>query len=122
MLESKMSTGQESLVARTAERIGSMLPYGDQIAQLEQNIGVIAQTLQADILTKVTTLLTENIEAVLPDLPRMKEKIDDAIEDIERQSSGGNKTFNIANKCRDDIEELKGEFDYMKTRFSPQFV
>jgi len=36
--------------------------------------------LQADILTKVTTLLTENIEAVLPDLPKMKQKIDNAVE------------------------------------------
>lgn len=25
-------------------------------------------------------------------------------------------------ECRDAIEELKGEFEYMKTRFSPQFV
>ena len=80
---------------------------------------MIAQTLQAEILTKITTLLTENIEAVLPDLPRMREKIEETILKVEKEATGGTKTFNVANKCRDDIDELKGEFEYMKTRFSP---
>ena len=73
-----------------------MLPYDAQIKQLKQNIGVITETLHAEILTKVTNLLTDNIEAVVPELPRMKQRIDDFIEDAERQASGGSKTFNIA--------------------------
>ena len=96
-----------------------MLPYDAQIKQLEQNIGVITETLHAEILTKVTNLLTDNIEAVVPDLPRMKQRIDDFIEDAERQASGGSKTFNIASQCREEIIELKGEFDYLKARISP---
>ena len=28
----------------------------------------------------------------------------------------------MAKECKDNLEELKGEFEYMKTRFSPQFV
>jgi len=31
--------------------------------------------LQAEILTKVTTLLTDNIEVLLPDLPLMRENM-----------------------------------------------
>ena len=88
-----------------------MLPYDAQIKQLEQNIGVITETLHAEILTKVTNLLTDNIEAVVPELPRMKQRIDDFIEDAERQASGGSKTFNIASQCREEIIELKGEFE-----------
>ena len=52
----------------------------------------------------------------------MKERIDDFIEEAEKQASGGSKTFNIASQCREEIIELKGEFDYLKARFSPQFV
>ena len=70
----------------------------------------------------MTTLLTENIEAVLPDLPKMKEKIDNAVEEVEKTAVGGSKNYQIAIAARDAIEELKGEFEYMKTRFSPQFV
>ena len=99
-----------------------MLPYGKQIEQLQQNLGIIAQTLQAEILTKVTTLLTENIEAVPPDLPKMKASIKKAEDEVAKTSSGSSKVFQIATDARDQIEELKGEFEYMKTRFSPQFV
>lgn len=70
----------------------------------------------------MTTLLTENIEAVLPDLPKMREKIDNAVEEVEKTAVGGSKNYQIAIAARDAIEELKGEFEYMKTRFSPQFV
>ena len=70
-----MATQGESLIAKTAERLSMTLPYGAQIQKLEQNIGLIAQTLQADILSKVTSLLTDNIEELLPDLPKMREKM-----------------------------------------------
>ena len=78
--------------------------------------------MQEEILTKITILLTENIEAVIPDLPIMKDKVDEAILEIEKAATGGGKTFNIAAKCREDIDAIQGEFEYMKTRFSPQFV
>jgi hypothetical protein len=38
---------------------------------------------------------------------------------VEEQKTGGNKTFLIAKEALDGVEELKGEFEYMKTRFSP---
>ena len=114
-----MATSEQSLISRTAERLSQMLPYGQQIAQLEQNIGIIATTLQTEILTKVTTLLTENIDAVLPDLPKMRAKIDNAVEEVEKQASGGEKNYQLVVQARESIDELKGEFEYMKTRFSP---
>lgn len=40
----------------------------------------------------------------------------------EEVKEGGSKAFNVAAEARDGLEELKGEFEYMKTRFSPQFV
>ena len=117
-----MSTNEQNLINKTAEKLSQMLPYGQQIQQLQQNIGVIASSLQTEILTKITTLLTENIEAVLPDLPKMKQKIDDAVEEVQRTAEGGDKNFSIAMQNKEQIEEIKGEFEYMKTRFSPQFV
>ena len=43
--------------------------------------------------------------------------------DVKKESkssaSGGNKAFLMAKENKDTLEELKGEFDYMKTRFSP---
>ena len=78
MLETKLSTQEQSIISKAAERITATLPYGQQIAKLEQSIGMVVQNLQADILAKVTTLLTENIEVLLPDLPKMKEGIAEA--------------------------------------------
>ena len=75
MLETKLSTQEQSIISKAAERITATLPYGQQIAKLEQSIGMVVQNLQAEILTKVTTLLTENIEVLLPDLPNMRENI-----------------------------------------------
>lgn len=40
----------------------------------------------------------------------------------EEVKEGGSKGLNVASEARDGLEELKGEFEYMKTRFSPQFV
>ena len=79
MLETKLSTQEQSIISKAAERITATLPYGQQIAKLEQSIGMVAQNLQADILAKVTTLLTENIDVLLPDLPKMKEGLAGAI-------------------------------------------
>ena len=70
----------------------------------------------------MTTLLTENIEVLLPDLPKMKESIDSMKTASAEQKSGGSKTFLLAKEAIEGVEELKGEFEYMKTRFSPQFV
>ena len=52
----------------------------------------------------------------------MKENIASATQEAAKATSGGSKTYQIACGARDSIEELKGEFEYMKTRFSPQFV
>lgn len=49
----------------------------------------------------------------------MKEKIEQTMEEMERNVEGGEKNYEIACKARDEITELKGEFEYMKTRFSP---
>ena len=40
----------------------------------------------------------------------------------EEVKAGGTKSYAVAIEARDGLEELKGEFEYMKTRFSPQFV
>lgn len=38
------------------------------------------------------------------------------------QKTGSNKAFLLAKEAAEGVDELKGEFEYMKTRFSPQFV
>ena len=75
--------------------------------------------MQAEILTKVTTLLTDNIEVLLPDLPKMRENMTVLSKQTEEVKEGGSKGLNVASEARDGLEELKGEFEYMKTRFSP---
>ena len=52
----------------------------------------------------------------------MKETIKAVEKENTDNKSGGNKTFQIARDAAEGVEELKGEFEYMKTRFSPQFV
>ena len=85
-------------------------------------IGMVAQTLQADILGKVTTLLTDNINELIPDIPRMKTDIGEHKTIIETQGTGQTKQQKLINEALSGVDELKGEFEYMKTRFSPQFV
>ena len=99
-----------------------MLPYGQQIQKLEQTIGLIASTLQGEILTKVTTLLTDNIEVLLPELPRLKENLVIVEKAVQESKLDNEKSYKLAQINNEDLEELKGEFEYMKTRFSPQFV
>ena len=43
-------------------------------------------------------------------------------ESLKSSSNGGNKAFALAKENISAIEELKGEFEYMQTRFSPQFL
>ena len=45
MLETKLSTQEQSIISKAAERITATLPYGQQIAKLEQSIGMVAQNL-----------------------------------------------------------------------------
>ena len=59
---------------------------------------------------------------MLPDLPKMRETIQGVSKDTAEVKEGGSKSYAIATEARDGLEELKGEFEYMKTRFSPQFV
>ena len=74
-IETKIATQEQQIILKTAERLSQSLPYDQQIQELKQTIGIVAQTLQADILTKVTTLLTDNVEQLLPDLPKMRSEI-----------------------------------------------
>ena len=52
----------------------------------------------------------------------MRESITTVTKTSEEVKEGGSKSYAIAIEARDGLEELKGEFEYMKTRFSPQFV
>ena len=42
LIETRLATSEQSLIAKTADRLAKTLPYGSQIAKLEQNIGLIA--------------------------------------------------------------------------------
>ena len=98
------------------------LPYGEQIQKLEQSIGYIAQNLQAEILTKVTTLLTDNIDTLIPDLSNMRKSVSVVKDEQKNTSTSGNKALLLSKENEEGLTELKGEFEYMKTRFSPQFM
>ena len=54
---------------------------------------MVAQTLQGEILGKVTTLLTDNIEALLPDLPVMREQMKAVSKATDTVATGGTKTY-----------------------------
>ena len=73
-------------------------------------------------MTKVTTLLTENMEALIPDLPKLRGNVAKLQAESSEMFDKNIKTNVIAEMGRDGVEELKQEFEYMKTRFSPQFV
>ena len=73
-------------------------------------------------MEKVITLMTDNLEEMIPDLPKLKDAVKKITEKADNQGSAGDKTKAIAVDAQTGVEELKGEFEYMKTRFSPQFV
>ena len=70
----------------------------------------------------MTTLLTDNIEALIPDLSNMRKSVSDVKDEQKNASNGGNKAFLLSKENEEGLTELKGEFEYMKTRFSPQFL
>ena len=55
-------------------------------------------------------------------MPKMRENMSSMTKQNEEVKAGGTKSYAVAIEARDGLEELKGEFEYMKTRFSPQFV
>ena len=73
-------------------------------------------------MTKVTTLLTDNIDELLPDLPKLKVNMSTSQDKIEEHDNIQGKHLKMINEALAGVDELKGEFEYMKTRFSPQFV
>ena len=73
-------------------------------------------------MTKVTTLLTDNIEELLPDLPKLRGDMNTSIGRIDEADNIQGKHMKMINEALAGVDELKGEFEYMKTRFSPQFV
>ena len=73
-----------------------MLPYGEQIRKIGQSLGVIVTQLQQSILEKVTTLLTENIHDLIPELPTLKKSVKSITTTAETQGKSGQKTLAIA--------------------------
>ena len=80
---------------------------------------MIGPQVQAEILQRVTTLLTDNINDLIPDLPALRENVSKVTETSTNAEKGGSKTRALAQDALSGIEELKGEFEYLKTRFSP---
>ena len=52
----------------------------------------------------------------------MRKSVSDVKDEQKNASNGGNKGFLLAKENEEGLTELKGEFEYMKTRFSPQFL
>jgi hypothetical protein len=44
------------------------------------------------------------------------------VEDVNGFENGLNRISGVATAAKAGVDELKNEFEYMKTRFSPQFV
>ena len=78
--------------------------------------------MQAEMHRSVNKYLTENINSLIPDLPKIRKCVSSVRESLKSSSNGGNKAFALAKENISAIEELKGEFEYMQTRFSPQFL
>ena len=55
-------------------------------------------------------------------MPKIKESVANVTKQSEEVAEGGSKAFAVASEARDGLEELKGEFEYMKTRFSTLHV
>ena len=70
----------------------------------------------------VTKYLSENMDSLIPDLPKIRKCVSSVRESLKSSSNGGNKAFALAKENVTQLEELKGEFEYMQTRFSPHFL
>ena len=78
--------------------------------------------LQEEMQRSVSKYLSENINSLIPDLPKIRNSMKDVRESLRSTSNGGNKAFALAKETLKALEELKSEFEYMQTRFSPHFM
>ena len=67
-------------------------------------------------------MLTDNINDLIPELPALRTDVDDHKKVIDDHGHGQTRNGKMINEALAGVDELKGEFEYMKTRFSPQFV
>ena len=68
---------------------------------------MVAANLESSILTKVTTLLTDNMEALVPDLPKLRGHVTKLQKDAQEEFDKLVKTNVVAEMGRDGVEELK---------------
>ena len=52
----------------------------------------------------------------------MRDGLGKISKNVEQQSKGGSKTFALTQEALASVEDLRGEFEFLKTRFSPAFV
>lgn len=121
-LESKGSVLEESIVYKTSERIRNQMNYEARISQMESSMAMITTTVTASVLEKVSELLTSNINDLLPGFGNMEKKIT-SFEKLMKESTEAVQTSETKTQATEmAVENLKTEFEYVKARFSPQFV
>jgi len=113
---------EESIVYKTSERIRNQMNYEARISQMESSMAMITTTVTASVLEKVSELLTSNINDLLPGFGNMEKKIT-SFEKLMKEGTEAVQTSETKTQATEmAVENLKTEFEYVKARFSPQFV
>jgi hypothetical protein len=99
-----------------------MLNLDPKIEHLNQQIAFVNASIEPKIIEKVAELLTDNLDELIPSLDPMRKRLETVAQDANNAENVAHRINGVANAAKAGIEELKQEFEYMKTRFSPQFV
>ena len=76
-------------------------------------------TIQPKIIESIQEVFAENLDEIIPSLQPLQKKVDLIQENLNSYENNVNRISGIANASKLGIDELKQEFEYMKTRFSP---
>jgi predicted component of type VI protein secretion system len=110
-LENKIASSEEMLVAKVAEKLAQNQNVDQRLAQMEQNIKVATNRIQNHVLEKVTEMITDNIDELIPELPSLIEKVSMFEASVKKNRSSKDKMESVALEAKLGLDELKNEFD-----------
>ena len=113
---------EEIIIAKTIHRMLTMLNLDSKLEMLGQQIAFVNNQIEPKIIEKVTELFSENLDEIIPSLDPMRKRLEVVAQDANNAENATHRISGVANAAKLGIDELKQEFEYMKTRFSPQFV
>lgn len=113
---------EDAIITKTIHRLLTMLNLDTKLEMIGQQISYVNNSIEPKIIEKVTELFADNLDEIIPSLDPIRKRLEVVAQDANNAENATHRISGIANAAKAGIDELKQEFEYMKTRFSPQFV